>query len=85
MKLRLIQRIESLVPIAKAAGIVVPHDLLDESPEFHHWSLFCAIQLERPIPSDDALSHNAAIIAAIPLDHLNSDEFKLEEISSLLK
>jgi hypothetical protein len=84
MKMRFIQRCESLIPVAKSVGIAVPDDLFDNSPKFRHWALFCAVQIERPVTSDDALLHNAKIIAAIPIDHLEST-FKFEEISGQLK
>ena len=96
-----IQRRESLMDIARQAGILVPNAIRDERgyrlgyldqngydpsvEEFPHWSLYCLIQIDRPIPSDDALLHNAQIVAAIPIERLNSSEFRFEEISSQLK
>jgi hypothetical protein len=77
-----IQHRESLVPYAKTAGIAVPSNLYD-SDGYRHWDLYCNIQIERPIRSKDAPSYNAAIIAAIPLDRLES--LKFEEISKQLK
>ena len=66
-----IQHRESLVSFAKVAGISVPDN----------------VQIERPIPSDDALLHNAMVIAAVPTSRLLSttEPFRFEEISTLLK
>jgi len=82
-----IQHRESLVPYARAAGIAVPLDLYDTSEGFRHWNLYCDIQIERPISSNDALLHNAKMIAAISNERLEStsEPFVFEEISGLLK
>jgi len=82
-----IQHRESLVLYAEAAGIVVPADLYDISEAFQHWNLYCDVQIERPIPSNDALLHNAKVIAAISSERLESvsEPFVFEEISGLLK
>jgi len=81
-----IQHRESLVPYAMGAGIAVPSNLYDTSEGFRYWNLYCDIQIERPIPSDDALTHNAKVIAAISDERLSSPEpFAFEEISKLLK
>ena len=84
---RSIQHRESLVSFAKAAGIIVPNDLNDPSADdYPHWNLYCNVQIERPIPSDDALLYNAKIVAAIPIDRLRSttEPFRFEEISEQL-
>ena len=83
-----IQHRESLVSFAKVAGISVPdnpHDL--STDDYPHWNLYCNVQIERPIPSDDALLHNAMVIAAVPTSRLLSttEPFRFEEISTLLK
>jgi hypothetical protein len=82
-----IQHRESLVSYAKAAGIVVPVDLYDMSEKFQHWNLYCDVQIERPISSNDALLHNAKVITTISIEQLESvsEPFAFEEISSLLK
>jgi hypothetical protein len=87
MKEQSIERRESLVDIARTAGISVPTNLYDSYEKFPHWDLFCSIQIERPIHSDDEALHNARIIAAIPANRLLSVEkpFWLGEICNQLK
>lgn len=103
-KQQMIERRESLVPFAQQAGIIVPDGNLgwldqngfDPSSElFPHWSLYCIIQIERPISSEDAPLHNAKVVATIPLDRLKlwcckkgsspTEPFKIEEIVDQLK
>lgn len=75
-----------MVDYARAAGIIVPDNLYDTSDGFRHWSLYCEIQIERPISSKDALLHNAKVVASISNDRFRSSEpFRFEEISSMLK
>lgn len=77
-----IQHRESLIGVAKQVGIAVPDDTSNDA-KYPHWRLFCMIQLERPINSDDALLHNAKVIAAIPKNKIRSIVFG--DISNLLK
>jgi len=76
-----IQRRESLVGVAKQAGMVVPDDPYLDG-DYPYWRLFCTVQLDRPINSENDLLHNAVIIAAIPDDRIYSVQFS--DISSLL-
>jgi hypothetical protein len=78
-----VQRRESLVHIAKQAGISVPENLYACKDEFPHWNLFCMIQLDRPVNSEDAPLHNAKIIASVEDDRIRS--LKFGDIDNLLK
>lgn len=66
-----------LVGPAKEAGMKVPEDadqdgkeMGHDPSEFPHWTVFCNLQLGRPMPSPGAHWHNAKVVASIPQDRI---------------
>lgn len=64
-----------LIKPAKAAGMKVPDLSASEDwdeNEFPHFTVFCAVQLCRPMKMDGEHWRNAYIIAAVPDDLIES-------------
>ena len=76
---------ESLVDIARRAGISVPNDFVRYNlVDYKHWYLLCLLQLERPIPTADAPLKNALAIRAIPNATLVSLQDSIEYVRDKL-
>lgn len=71
-----------LAPYAESAGIKVPENLEKYEPhDYPHWHVYLNIQLGASMPSPDAPSNNAKIIASLDEKRIKTVSFRdLEEL-----